>query len=294
MFYSRSKSVRAFFVLGMLAPAVLFVVGTFLAGISMSFIQSLGYFPLMGQWTISLDMYISLFTSPLFYQSLFFSLWVSFAATLISAIVAVGLAFWLRKYTDRSRLLYAVLQFNLPIPHIVGALALLMLLGQSGLVSRLGFAFGWIDSPSQFPVLVKDQYGIGIIMEYVWKEIPFIAVSILSVLKSWILPFEKQITMLGATPWQRFRFVTLPFMMPPLLAASIIVFAFTFGSFEVPYLIGSLSQPTLPVIAFERYLNPNFGFRSEAMALNVIITVISFGLIGLYMKWGGSYAPEHK
>jgi putative spermidine/putrescine transport system permease protein len=292
MFYTRSKSVRTLFIVGMLAPAVLFVAGTFFSGFLLSVIQSLGYYPLIEQWQVSLDTYRALLTSTLFYRSLLFSISVSLVATIVSAAAAVGIALWLRQYIHHSRMLYVVLQFNLPIPHIVGALALLMLLGQTGWISRLGAAAGWLEQPSQFPVLIRDQYGIGIILEYVWKEIPFIAISILSVLKSWVIPYEKQITMLGANRWQRFRFVTLPSMMPPLLAASIIVFAFTFGSFEVPYLIGSISQPTLPVLAFERYLSPDLTYRSEAMTLNVIITLISFGLIGLYMKWGGTHAPQ--
>lgn len=149
-----------------------------------------------------------------------------------------------------------------------------------------------IQQPSQFPVVVTDQKGIGIILEYVWKEAPFIAVSVLSILKSWIIPYEKQLQLLGANAWQRWRFVTFPFVLPALLASSIIVFTYTFGSFEVPYVLGSVSKPTLSILAYQAYLNPDLTYRSEAMAINMVITIISIMLIVLYMKMGESYASK--
>ncbi|MBU8763717.1 ABC transporter permease subunit [Micrococcus luteus] len=276
----------------MLVPALLFVAGTFFAGLFISGVQSLDYFPLIGKTTFSLHVYRELFHSALFYRSLFFSLGISLVATVIAALLAVILAILLRRYTRQGGWLHFLLQFNLPVPHVVGAIAILMLFGQSGLISRLAYWAGMIQQPSQFPVLVTDQHGIGIVLEYVWKEVPFIAVSVLSILKSWVVPYEKQLQLLGANAWQRWRLVTFPFMLPALLASSIIVFAYSFGSFEVPYVLGSVSKPTLPILAYQAYLNPDLMYRSEAMAINMVITFISMILIILYMKWGEDYAAK--
>ncbi|TFE27545.1 ABC transporter permease [Cohnella luojiensis] len=294
MFYSKSKPIRLMILSGMLVPSLLFVAGTFFAGIFISGVQSLDYFPLIGKTTLSFRVYIELFHSAIFYRSLFFSLGISLAATFISALIAVILALWLRRYVRHGRWLHFLLQFNLPVPHVVGAIAILLLFGQSGLISRLTYWAGMIQQPSQFPVLVTDQNGIGIVLEYVWKEVPFIAVSVLSILKSWVVPYEKQLQLLGANAWQRWKLVTFPFMLPSLLSSSIIVFAYTFGSFEVPYVLGSISKPTLPILAYQAYLNPNLTYRSEAMAINIVITIISMFLVIFYMKWGEGYAEKRR
>ncbi|SFT13302.1 ABC transporter permease [Paenibacillus sp. BC26] len=292
MFYSRSKPIQLLLVGGMLLPALLVAAGTFFAALIINGIQSLDYLPLIGQTTLSLHVYGELFHSALFYRALLYSLGISLVTTVLSALIAVVLALWIRRYTGQGGWLHFLLQFNLPVPHVVGAIATILLLGQSGLISRLAYLAGVIQQPSQFPVWVADQNGIGIMLEYVWKEVPFIAVSVLSILKSWVIPYEKQLQLLGANGWQRFRFVTFPFMLPALLASSIIVFAYTFGAFEVPYLLGSVSKPTLPILAYQAYLNPDLTYRPEAMAINMVITIISMILILFYMKWGEGYAEK--
>ncbi|WP_219837209.1 ABC transporter permease [Paenibacillus sp. R14(2021)] len=293
MYYSASKPVKRILLSLMLVPALLLVAGTFLAGLFITGEQSLDYFPLIGKTTLSLHAYSALFHSSVFYRSLLFSLGISLASTVIAALFALILAQGLRRYSSKQGgWLHFMLQFNLPVPHVVGAISLVLLLGQSGLISRLAYAAGLIQQPSQFPILILDQAGIGIMLEYVWKEVPFIAVSVLSILKSWIVPYEKQLQLLGANAWQRWRLVTLPFMLPSLTASSIIVFAYTFGSFEVPYVLGSVSKPTLPILAYQAYLNPDLTHRSEAMAINGVITIISLLLIVLYMRWGEGYATK--
>lgn len=76
MFYSKSKSIRRIILSAMLAPALIFMAGTCFAGLLISMVQSLDYFPLIGKTTLSLRVYIDLFHSAIFYRSLFF-LWES-------------------------------------------------------------------------------------------------------------------------------------------------------------------------------------------------------------------------
>jgi putative spermidine/putrescine transport system permease protein len=78
-------------------------------------------------------------------------------------------------------------------------------------------------------------------------------------------------------------------MMPGILRASILVFAFSFGAYEVPFLLGKKYPLALPVLAFEYYHNVDLGFRQEAMALSIIIALLTTFLIMLYMKLADSY-----
>ena len=139
-----------------------------------------------------------------------------------------------------------------------------------------------IASPGDFPVLVKDKYGVGIILAYIWKESAFFFIILMSVLQSLGENFEELAQSLGANRWQRFRYVILPLVMPSLFSASIIVFAFSFGAYEVPALLGVIYPQMLPVMAFEFFLNPDLNARSEGMALSIIIALIVMILVIFY------------
>ena len=97
---------------------------------------------------------------------------------------------------------------------------MLFLLSQSGLVSRLFADLGFIDVPSDFPVLVRDRLGIGIILAYLWKEVPFIALILIATLQSVGEDYEEAARTLGARPLQRFRRVTFPLMRPALVSSA--------------------------------------------------------------------------
>ena len=71
--------------------------------------------------------------------------------------------------------------------------------------------------------------------------------------------------------------------MPGLLPASIIVFAFTFGSFEVPRILGVQNPKMLLVLALDFFLNPDLNACAEGMALSIVIAVIVLALVFLYI-----------
>jgi putative spermidine/putrescine transport system permease protein len=139
------------------------------------------------------------------------------------------------------------------------------------------------DSPSDFPILVRDRLGIGIILSYVWKEVPFIGVIVLAVLQSLSRDYEDIARNLGANGWQRFVYVILPLIAPALLSTSTIVFAFTFGAYEVPGILGVRYPRTLPVLSLRFFTDADLNARAEAMALSLIITTIVMVLVAAYM-----------
>lgn len=76
----------------------------------------------------------------------------------------------------------------------------------------------------------------------------------------------------------------LPAVLPSLLASSLLVFAFSFGSFEVPYLLAATTPTTLPVLAFKAYQDSDLNSRSSAMALSMIVAVITSVLVFAYSR----------
>ncbi len=89
--------------------------------------------------------------------------------------------------------------------------------------------------------------------------------------------------MLGAGRWQRFRHVVLPLIVPSVAATSILVLAFTFGSYEVPYLLGRPFPAALPVVALQYQQDVDLGARPVAMAVAVLIAVLVSALVVAYM-----------
>jgi putative spermidine/putrescine transport system permease protein len=271
----------------MFAPTAIVIVVLFGGGLLYGLLQSLGWQPLIGNTELGLQAYANILASERyaeqFWTGLLLTLWISLASTLLSAVLAVGAALLIRRTFWGKRLSVFLFQFNLPIPHIVAAIGMLFLLSQSGLLSRLGAQAGLLDAPSDFPILVRDPYGIGIIVSYVWKEVPFVGVIVLAVLQSLGENYDDIARNLGANRWQRFLYVTLPLIAPALLSTSIIVFAFTFGAYEVPGILGVRYPRTLPVMSLRFFLDADLNARAEAMALSMMITAIVMILVAGYM-----------
>ena len=59
-----------------------------------------------------------------------------------------------------------------------------------------------------------------------------------------------------------------------------IVFAFTFGAYEVPLLLGASHPQALPVLAWRTYADVDLAARPQAMAMAVIIALLSAVMIG--------------
>lgn len=271
----------------MLTPTMIVIIVLFFGGLGYGFLQSLGWNPRIGNEEISLNAYENILTSDQyserFWRGLLLTFWVSFASTFISAVIAVGLALVLRQTFWGKRLSTFLFQLNLPIPHVVAAIGILFLFSQSGLLARFGAEIGLIQFPSEFPVLVRDDRGYGIIMAYIWKEVPFIGVIVLAILQSLGEDYEDLARTLGANRWQRFRYVLLPLIMPGLLSASIIVFAFIFGSYEVPAILGVSYPEMLAVMSLDFFRNPDLNARAEGMAMSMIISLIVMALVITYM-----------
>jgi putative spermidine/putrescine transport system permease protein len=272
----------------MLAPTMVIIIVLFVGSMGYSFLQSLGYQPNIGNLTLSLDAYASVMFSERyaqqFWQGLGLTMWVAAASTFASAALAIACALLLRQTFVGKKFSSFLFQLNLPVPHLVVAIGMIFLFSQSGLISRGGTALGLIERPNQFPIIVRDAGGIGIILTYIWKEVPFFGIIVLAILQSIGEDYEDLARSLGANRWQRFRHVLLPLIMPGLMSASIIVFAFTFGTYEVPKLLGVRFPEMLPVMALDFFLNPDLNSRAEGMALSMIIAVIVLVLVLIYMN----------
>lgn len=268
----------------MLTPALAVILLFFVGGVFVGFGQSLDYMPIIGLETPTLRHYINILTNPDFYLSLLLTLYITIVSTVLAGGLAVVAALLLRRRFVGSQYATFLFQLPLPVPHLVAATGMVLLLTQSGLLARLAYGVGLLERPNEFPVLVFDRWQIATILVYLWKEIPFIGLVILAVLQGVGQEYEEIAQTLGANRWQRFRYVLLPLILPGLITTGVIVFAYVFGSFEIPLLLGQRYPNVLPVTAYRAYVDPDLNQRPEAMAMGMIITVIVILLLHLALR----------
>lgn len=276
----------------LLFPALFIIGGLFLGGLVFGLAGSLGYMPLIGLTDWSLDAYHRILSSDSFYLSFVVTFYIAFTSTLISGCLALGAALMLRQTFAGRSVINFLFQINLSVPHLVGAVGILYLFSQSGVFARLAFEFNMISKPADFPAMIYDPLSIGIILQYVWKEVPFIGLILLANLQTIGTNYEAVARTLGASHWQTFRYVLLPLLLPGLLSASMIVFAFTFGAYEIPALLGQNYPAALPVLAYQAFTNVNLGSRPEAMAMAMIIALMSGLMIIGYARLARRYIRD--
>jgi putative spermidine/putrescine transport system permease protein len=267
-----------------LAPMLLVLGGLFGGGLLAGLARSFNYMPVIGLTEPDLSAWRAALGSPAFLASLGLSLRIAVIATLAALCLGLAAALLLRQSFPGQRLISFLVRLNLTVPHVVGAIGILYLVSQSGSLARLAHHAGLITAPAQFPILVNDPEGIGIILHYVWKEVPFVTLILLAALARLPPGYEAIARSMGASRWQTFIRVLLPLLTPALTVAAAIVFAFTFGAYEIPLLLGAHAPAALPVLAYRSYTATDLAARPEAMAMAIVIAVISAALILLALK----------
>ena len=201
-------------------PAVALVVLLFFGGLVVGFSQSLGYFPAIGSFDLTLRYYGDVLTDNTFFESLWQTFRLALLSTVMSSVLAIALALVLRNTFKGSRFFTFMFQLSIPIPHLVAAAGIVLLVSQSGILARGAYALGLIDAPRNFPVMVFDRPGTAIQLTYLWKEVPFIGIVVLAILQGVGPQYEEIARTLGANAWQRFRYVLLPLILPGVLSTS--------------------------------------------------------------------------
>jgi putative spermidine/putrescine transport system permease protein len=267
-----------------LALLAVLVVSPTVFSVGYGALTSFGFFSPTGENAFTLNHYAALFESGDLLRSFFFTVWVAGVSTALSfgiaffiALVIHGLPGW----NERSRFL---IQLPLPVPHLAVAVLAILFLSQSGLASRILFGIGTIETQRDFPELLYDRFGIGIIAVYLWKEIPFLTLVMLSVMSSVGKNYERVAQSLGATRVQQIYFVTLPLVWRGARTSLMIVFVFIVGAFEVPLLIGATYPPMLSVLAHQRFHAANVDVKAESFAVSTLVSATILVLSFLYQR----------
>lgn len=250
----------------------------------MALLQSLGYFPAIGLNEVTFRYYQEVLNDKGFLASLRFSLYTSFIASAIAIIIGVLLSYAILQFRNKRQMVENLFRLPVIVPHLVVVLLMINTLSQTGIFSRLFYHIRLINDHSQFPAILYGKNGIGIMLVYIWKGIPFVAITTYGILSKVSNKLSDVACNLGANKRQVFFYVFLPLIMPSILSSFIIIFAFSFGAYEVPLLLGPTSPKTLSVQAFIEYNDPVLYNRPYAMVINILMIIIAIALTWLYMK----------
>ena len=276
-----------------LAPAILFVVLTvvypLLYNISQSFFD-VGLREVVSggaQW-VGLDNYRDQFGRADFWHALRISIVYSAATVALTYAVGLGLALLFnRKFAGRN-VMRALLLLAWILPTVVSANVWRWLLdGSYGLLNAALSAVGLID---------KDVFWLGepntavgaVTIATAWSFGPF-AMILLSAGLQGISPHLYEAARIdGASAWQQFRAITLPMLRPVSLTAILLIFIFTFKTFDTIFLMtgGGPGGATeiLPVYAYnEAFEFSRFDTAAVAtttlMVVPIVLSIVYFRAI---------------
>ncbi|MGJ7918956.1 ABC transporter permease subunit [Neobacillus sp. LXY-4] len=264
-------------------PAFIFVLFFLGIGTIQSLMISLGAQPeFYGEHGL-LGVYKELYNVS-FIRSLGITAGIALLVSILSGLIGLFAALLLASASYKRRWMHVVLQLPIGVPHLLAGYMLTQVFMQTGWYSRISFRFGWIDTFEHFPSLIHDEWGIGVIIAYLWKEIPFIVLLTYPFVSKQMVLFQDTSKILGASFMQMVRWVIVPMVMPIWVGGMWIVFAFTLTAYEIPALLASTSLHLVPVLAWQEYTQFGLERQPLAIAMNLVLAGVSF-IIGIFLMY---------
>lgn len=171
----------------------------------------------------------------------------------------------------------------LGISDLAAGMVWLSILQNTGYLNSILFGLGLIERPTawltyQTPVALF----LGIAIAEIWRGTAIVLVIIVAGLNQVPKEFGEAAQIFGASPWTRFRRITLPLIRPALQSALILRTVLAFEVFAVVYALGGRNFPVLVGEAYNwQNNNQNYGV---AGAYAVLIMVISLAATVVYLR----------
>jgi multiple sugar transport system permease protein len=135
---------------------------------------------------------------------------------------------------------------------------------------------------------------IAVIIVGIWKFVPFMIILFLARLQTTPLDLYDAAKVDGATAWQEFRYITLPWLRPTIIVALLLRTLWLFNNFDLVYLMaygGPLrSATTVPVLI--RTTAFDFMEMGKAASISMCMVIILFFMSGFYSRFYGRAEEE--
>lgn len=230
----------------LLAPAVIVFLAALTAGQYLTF-------PPQG---LSIRWIVEFFNSDVFRGAFLTSLALAILVAVISTVLGTMVAIFLSRTAFAGRgAVRALFVSPVTIPGVVIGLSLFLYY----LLIDIGLA-------SSFP---------GLLIGHVIVTIPWVVVTVSAVLYSFDRSIEDAARSLGAGPLKAFWLVTLPNILPGIVAGAIFAFIVSFGQFDISLFLGTTEIQPLPIAIFEALRHRAEPTTAAAGAVAISLVVIS-------------------
>lgn len=212
------------------------------------------------------------FSKPYYYSTLKNTAVVCFTATITTTLIGVPLAYLMTRYNIfGKRVMHIFIIMALMSPPFIGAYSWILMFGRSGVITKFFL--------NALNIALPTIYGkLGIILVFTFHLFPYVYLYVSGALSSIDSTLEEAAENLGSGKLRRILTVTLPVILPSILAGAIMVFMTALADFGTPMLIGE-GYTVLPVLVYNEYMSELGGNANMASALSVIIVVCSLSVL---------------
>jgi spermidine/putrescine transport system permease protein len=216
------------------------------------------------------DWYISLFENQQVLSALRLTVILAVLSALIATVIGTVAAIGLYNMKRRPRKILLSLN-NVPVvnPDIITGVALMMffilcitLLRSLGFRAGLGFTT--------------------LLFAHITFNIPYVILSVLPKLRQLSKHTYEAALDLGASPFQAYRRVILPEIMPGVVAGAMIAFTMSIDDFLISYFTTGTSVQTLPMVIYSmtrKRVSPEINALSSLMFVTVLILLIAINIL---------------
>ncbi len=223
-------------------------------------------------------------THPIALSALGLTLQMATAMAAINALMGTLIAYVLVRYRFPGRtLLNLVIDLPFAVPTLVAGLMLVELLGPKTALGALAQMAG--------TRLVYAKPAI--LMALLFVTLPFVIRAVEPVLMELDITEEQAAQTLGASPFQTFRRVVLPALIPSILSGTLLSFSRALGEFgSIVVVAGNIPRRTLTAAVFV-YGEVESGNPVAASAMSLVLIAISFTIliaVDIYQRKRGIHA----
>jgi len=229
------------------------------------------------------------FSSSEIWISLGLSCYLAALSVLLTAFISLFFALVLRKSLQRSPVSYLI-YLPLALPATVVAFVVFQSFTATGYLPRVLLELGWITDINQFPEIVHDSWGIGIVLAHLAMAVPFFVILFGQLYTSERLEELGQLaTTLGAGPFAIAWRINIPVLLRKSYTNLTLLFIFVLGSYEIPLLLGRQSPQMISVLTMRKYAMYDLTEKPEAFIIALLYAVFVLVLTALLFRKG---APD--
>ena len=219
----------------------------------------------------TLSNYAKVLSSRFFLNGLTNSLTIAALASLLTIAIGVPFAFCVARMPIAGKpALLALVALPLVLPSFVSAYALVLMFGRAGIVT------GWLRMAG---IPFDSIYGVkGIVLTYMLTLYPYVVLPTVAAFKSIDVSVEEAAQNLGATRMRMLRTVTLPLVVPSILAGGLLVFIEALENFGVPFVLAE-DKPILAVEAFKLFVSETAANPATAGVLGMLLILCTIAAL---------------